>query len=91
MREIFGYVDRNRERFLEELFALIRQPSISAQNVGVAECAALLKSQMEAIDIPARILPTTGHPVVFGELASPEARRTILIYGHYDVQPPDPL
>jgi acetylornithine deacetylase/succinyl-diaminopimelate desuccinylase-like protein len=91
MREIFGYVDRNRERFLEELFALIRQPSISAQNVGVAECAALLKSQMEAIGIPARILPTTGHPVVFGELASPEARRTILIYGHYDVQPPDPL
>ena len=91
MREIFGYVDRNRERFLGELFTLIRQPSISAQNVGVAECASLLKSQMEAIGIPARILPTTGHPVVFGELASPEARRTILIYGHYDVQPPDPL
>ena len=68
MHEIFRYVDRNRERFLDELFALIRQPSISAQNVGVAECAGLLKSQMEAIGIPARVLATAGHPVVFGEV-----------------------
>jgi acetylornithine deacetylase/succinyl-diaminopimelate desuccinylase-like protein len=91
MHEIFRYVDRNRERFLGELFALLRQPSISAQNLGVAECATLLKSQLEAIGIAAQVLPTTGHPVVFGEVKSPGARRTILIYGHYDVQPADPL
>jgi acetylornithine deacetylase/succinyl-diaminopimelate desuccinylase-like protein len=91
MQDIFRYVDQNRERFLGELFTLLRQPSISAQNVGVAECANLLKSQMEAIGIPAQVLPTAGHPVVFGELKAPGAARTLLIYGHYDVQPPDPL
>ena len=68
MQDIFRYVDQNRDRFMAELFALVRQPSISAQNEGVAECAALLKWQMEAIGIPARILPTAGHPVVYGEV-----------------------
>ena len=91
MQDIFQYVEQNRERFLAELFTLLRQPSISAQNVGVSECAHLLKFQMEAIGIPARVLPTAGHPVVFGELKAPGAARTLLIYGHYDVQPPDPL
>jgi acetylornithine deacetylase/succinyl-diaminopimelate desuccinylase-like protein len=91
MEQIFRYVDQNRERFLKELFVLLRQPSISAQNQGVTECAQLLKQQMEAIGIPVRILPTAGHPVVYGELTSGGAKRTILIYGHYDVQPADPI
>lgn len=91
MQDIFRYVDQHRDRFMAELCTLVRQPSISAQNVGVAECAALLNSQLEAIGVAARILPTAGHPVVFGEVQSPGARRTLLIYGHYDVQPPEPL
>ncbi len=91
MQEIFQYVDRNRGRFLQELYRLLRQPSISAQNQGVTECADLLKKQMEEIGIPARILPTAGSPVVYGELKAEGARRTVLIYGHYDVQPPEPL
>ena len=91
MEQIFGFVDQNRERFLGELYTLLRQPSISAQNQGVTECAELLKRQMQDIGIPAKILPTAGHPVVFGEIKSPGATRTVLIYGHYDVQPPDPL
>ena len=91
MHEIFRYVDQNCERFLSELFALLRQPSISAENRGVTECAQLLQSQMEAIGIPARVLPTAGQPVVYGELKSDGARRTVLIYGHYDVQPADPI
>jgi acetylornithine deacetylase/succinyl-diaminopimelate desuccinylase-like protein len=91
MQDIFRYVDQHRERFLSELFTLLRQPSISTQNVGVAECAQLLKGQVEAVGVPARILPTGGHPVVYGELSAPGAKRTILIYGHYDVQPPEPL
>jgi len=91
MQQIFQYVEGNRERFLQELFALLRQPSISAQNQGVAECAELLKSHLDAVGVPAMVMPTAGHPVVFGELKSPGATRTVLIYGHYDVQPPDPL
>src|SRR5574341_57330 len=91
MDEIFRYVDQNRQRFLDELFVLLRQPSISAQNHGVTECAHLLTQQMQDIGIPARILSTGGHPVVQGELKADGANRTILIYGHYDVQPADPL
>ena len=91
MQDIFRYVDQHRDRFLNELFVLLRQPSISTQNVGVAECAQLLKGQVEAVGVPARVLPTGGHPVVYGELSAPGVKRTILIYGHYDVQPPEPL
>jgi len=91
MEQIFRYVDQHRDRFLSELFSLLRQPSISTQDEGVAECAQLLKGQMEAVGVPARILPTGGNPVVYGELSAPGAKRTILIYGHYDVQPPEPL
>jgi acetylornithine deacetylase/succinyl-diaminopimelate desuccinylase-like protein len=91
MQDVSAYVDSQQDRFLAELFQLIRQPSISTQDIGVTECARLLQQQMEAIGIPARLLPTAGYPVVFGEVASPEARRTVLIYGHYDVQPPEPL
>ncbi len=91
MDGVFRYIDENRQRFLDELFLLLRQPSISAQNQGVAECAALLKRQMETIGIPTQILPTAGHPVVCGEVRAPAAARTVLIYGHYDIQPPEPL
>ena len=91
MREIYKYVDEHRGRFLDELFLLLRQVSISAQNQGVKECAQLLQRQMEEIGIPTRILPTAGHPVVFGEIKAQPGARTVLIYGHYDVQPPDPL
>jgi acetylornithine deacetylase/succinyl-diaminopimelate desuccinylase-like protein len=91
MDDIFRYVDQHRERFLNELFVLLRQPSISAQNIGVTECAELLTQQLQQIGIPARILPTGGHPVVYGEVLAPGAARTVLIYGHYDIQPPEPL
>ncbi len=91
MQNIHRYIDENRDRFLDELFFLLRQPSISTQNQGVTECAHLLQKQMQAIGIPAQVLPTARHPVVLGELRSPTATKTILIYGHYDVQPPEPL
>ncbi len=91
MQEAYAWMDQNRERFLRELFELVSQPSISTQNQGVQECAELLRRRMEAGGVAARILPTAGHPVVYGEVKSPGAQRTVLIYGHYDVQPPDPL
>jgi acetylornithine deacetylase/succinyl-diaminopimelate desuccinylase-like protein len=85
-----AYIEANRERFLAELFTLLRQPSISTRNEGVAECANLLAGQMRDVGITTEIIPTPRHPVVYGEVPKPGAP-TVLIYGHYDVQPPEPL
>ncbi|MBI3031412.1 MAG: M20/M25/M40 family metallo-hydrolase [Candidatus Rokubacteria bacterium] len=91
MNDIFQYIDAHRDRFIGELGALLRQPSISAQGIGMTECAELVRRLMSEVGIQARLVPTAGFPVAYGEVPSPGARRTVLIYGHYDVQPPDPL
>jgi acetylornithine deacetylase/succinyl-diaminopimelate desuccinylase-like protein len=94
MEDIYQYIDANRERYLSELSVFLRQPSISSQNIGVAECARLLKGMMEDVGIHTEILPMGGKnnpPLVYGEILSPGAQKTVLIYGHFDVQPPEPL
>ena len=91
MDDVFGYVESNRQRFLDELCALLRQPSISTQDVGVRECAALVRRFMTEAGAEARLVETGGYPVVFGEVRALGATRTVLVYGHYDVQPPEPL
>lgn len=91
MENIYRYIDDNRDRFLEELFTFLRQPSISTQDVGVKECAELLRGMLEKIGVKAKIMETSRHPVVLGEVRNPDAKNTLLIYGHYDVQPPEPL
>lgn len=83
--------DANRERDLNDLIQLLRQPSISAQNVGVAECAELVRGFFAAAGLETRLLPTAVHPMVFASYFVDDALPTVLIYGHYDVQPPDPL
>ena len=94
MDKVFQYIDQNLNRFIDELFVLLRQPSISARWEGVVECSQLLTGIMEKIGIKPRILPMGGKhspPLIYGEILNPEARRTLLIYGHFDVQPPEPL
>jgi acetylornithine deacetylase/succinyl-diaminopimelate desuccinylase-like protein len=89
--EIERAIADRRDEFLHTLFRLLRQPSISTQGIGVDECAELVKTILEEHGIRGRVMPTAGLPVVYGErLAGPDAN-TILIYGHYDVQPPEPL
>lgn len=80
-----------KENYLEQLFTLLRQESISTQNIGITECAALLKEVMEDMGIVTRLMETDGHPVVYGEKIQDKNLFTLLIYGHYDVQPPDPI
>lgn len=80
-----------KEEYLEQLFVLLRQRSISAQNDGITECAELLKTMMEEIGINTKILKTNGHPVVYGEKLNDKNNFTVLFYGHYDVQPPEPM
>jgi acetylornithine deacetylase/succinyl-diaminopimelate desuccinylase-like protein len=94
MEKIFSFVQDNLNRFVEELCVLIRQPSISARWEGVEECSRLLVREMEKIQIHTKVLPMGGKrnpPLIYGEVRNPEAKRTLLIYGHYDVQPPEPL
>jgi len=91
MESIFRYIEENKERFIEEVFELVRQPSISTKNEGMEECAKLLRDRMEETGIRTQIIPSGGPPYLFGEMKSLGAQVTVLFYGHYDVQPPDPL
>ena len=84
------YIDKNLEKSLEELKRYVAQPSISAQNLGLKECAALVKGMLEKRGFKAEIMATEGAPVVFAERKGKSAK-TLLIYNHYDVQPPEPL
>ncbi len=91
MDDLFRYIDSHADAFLHDLQRLCRQPSISAQGVGLEECAALLVAQMQAKGIPARTEPISGAPpLVVAEIPGDSAR-TLLIYDHYDVQPVDPV
>jgi acetylornithine deacetylase/succinyl-diaminopimelate desuccinylase-like protein len=90
MGSVERYVEQSRSRWLEELFRFLRQPSISTRDEGVRECAGLLKTFMTEAGIKAQVMETDRHPVVYGEIKGKRAL-TLLIYGHYDVQPPEPL
>lgn len=90
--EVHSHIEKKQSQYLQTLKQLVAQPSISAQDIGVTECAQLLKSILEEHGIKAQLYKTPKHPLIYGELISskPEAF-TLLFYGHYDVQPPEPL
>jgi acetylornithine deacetylase/succinyl-diaminopimelate desuccinylase-like protein len=94
MRDIYHWIDDHREEIVAELQELLRQPSISAQQIGLEECAALLRRQVVQDGLAnARLLPVAGGPpIVYAtERAVDPAAKTLLCYSHYDVQPPEPL
>src|SRR5437762_9284905 len=91
LEQVWDYVDRHADEMLEQLKTLVRQPSISAQDVGVRECAELLAEMMRDDGIETRILPTAGQPIIVGKGEAVPGAPTALVYGHYDVQPVDPL
>ena len=85
-------VEGAKEDLLEELEEFLRMPSISARagdDGGFRECAEWVRSKLEEAGAEASILETDGHPVVYAEIGGGE--KTLLSYGHYDVQPPEPL
>ena len=85
-----AYIDKTLNQSLDELKKYVAQPSISAQNLGLKECAQLVKEMLEKRGFSAEIMATEGAPVVFAERKG-KVDKTILIYNHYDVQPPEPL
>ena len=95
MTDVASYLDANDARIHDELFDFLRIPSVSARSehkADVARAADWLAAKLRSAGLTAEIIPTPGHPVVLGEWrgAGPDAR-TVLIYGHYDVQPVEPL
>ena len=95
MQNVQQYIASNKDRFVSELMDMLRIPSISADSkykADVARCAEFVKdSLMAAGATKAEICPTEGHPIVYGEKIIDASLPTVLVYGHYDVQPPDPL
>ena len=87
---LFQWVDANKDRLIENLQTLLRQPSIASTNTGIRECAELMKKTMEDAGIATTIYPTEGSPILIGNVKGAD-HGTILVYGHYDVQPPDPV
>lgn len=90
--EVLRYIAEHANRFVEELCRLCRQPSVSAQNLGMQEAATLVKEMLEAVGFQTKLYPLRdGPPVVYGELKSKSSNKTLVLYNHYDVQPPEPL
>ena len=89
------YQEKNKDRFLNEMLDLLRVPSISAKSEhkeDMKKTAELVKQRLlEAGADKAEVMPTEGHPVVYAEKIIDPSKPTVLVYGHYDVQPPDPL
>lgn len=95
MQAVQQYIAANRERFLEELLDLLRIPSVSADPAyagDVRRTAEAVADHLRRIGIEnVEVVPTAGHPIVYGDKIIDPAKPTVMVYGHYDVQPPDPL
>lgn len=96
MKEVQNYINENKDRFLEELFEVLRIPSISAQpslhKEDMVRCAEhLAASLMKSGADRAEVMPTAGNPVVYAEKIIDPKAKTVLVYGHYDVMPVEPL
>lgn len=94
MKDLKTYIEQNKDRFFEELFSLIRIPSISSQpehKADMVRCAERWKELILAAGADkAEVMPTDGNPVVYGEKIVDANAPTVLVYGHYDVMPVDP-
>lgn len=95
MEAILAYLEHHRDRYLKELSELLSIPSVSTSKEHVPDllrCADWVASHMRSIGLQrVEVLPTPGHPVVYGEWLGAPGKPIVLIYGHYDVQPPEPL
>src|SRR5213082_4163424 len=83
-----------RENCLEDFYSFLRFPSVSTDEKfagKVRDCAEWLSKKLEVVGLESKLVPTAGHPVVWARNKHRTDRPTVLIYGHYDVQPPDPL
>lgn len=94
IESVEAYLQQNSERFVSELSELLRIPSVSGDSAfkrDVRRAAQLVEQQMRQAGMTTELVETPGHPIVVGTLTQAPGAPTLLVYGHYDVQPPDPL
>ena len=88
------YLKKNEKKRMKELFEFLKFPSVSANPVhkkDIKDCAEWVKNHFKNIGFKAKVYPTKGHPLVYAEYMVDKKLPTVLYYGHYDVQPPEPL
>lgn len=90
MQDIFAHIDANADTYVSRLQTLCQQPSIAAQGVGMAETAQQVADMVKALGAETQTIATPGYPVIFGRFPGSGAK-TLMLYDHYDVQPPEPL
>ncbi len=92
LEAVFAWIDANADECIADLQELVRQPSVSAQGIGLEACAELVAAQMHRDGLDAQLHALDGGPpVVFGHMTTDRSSTTMLCYSHYDVQPPEPL
>ncbi|MBI1310045.1 dipeptidase [bacterium] len=94
MQNVTDFLNANRDAAVAELQELLRIPSVSADSAfkpHMAAAAEFIVNRLTSAGLTAEIVPTAGHPIVYGEWTQAAGAPTVLIYGHYDVQPPDPI
>lgn len=92
LQKVFDWIDAHREEAIADLQTLVRQPSISAQKIGLEECANLVVDLMHKDGLPGQAHALAGGPpVVIGRMESKQSHKYLMCYGHYDVQPVEPL
>lgn len=94
MNDVLDYLQKNEDHFVEELKEFLRIPSISADSQyrpAMADAAEFVANQFRQMGLDTEIIPTEGHSIVYAEWSNTPDAPTALVYGHYDVQPPDPL
>lgn len=95
MKDLRNYIENNKERFLEELFGLIRIPSVSSKTEHKADMVKAAEYLKEALikagADKAEVMPSQGNPIVYGEKIIAKDKPTVMVYGHYDVMPVEPL
>lgn len=90
-KDVMNFIDEHEQAYLDRLIDYLRQPSISAQGIGIQEVADILTNWLTDLGFDAEQKQTAGWPMVLGRRIEDPELPTVILYGHYDVQPPDPL
>ena len=92
IKKVFDWIDQHQEEAIQDLQEIVRQPSVSAQKIGLEECAALVTEIMHRDNLHAKLYPLKGGPpVIIGDMTSKNSHKKMMAYAHYDVQPPEPF